>query len=321
MRDGKGFELNTNTDMRPEISLIICTRNRDHIISDTLNSALAQSLDVSRCEILIMDQSTNDETEKLIKNYPNFKYFRLNSRGLSISRNEGLKQSRGEIIVYADDDLIFGENYLSDIIDFFNNSELKPDMIGGKILPKYLAPKPDWIEGFLLGGLGYSDYGDEPRIYDIHPKHVPYGGNMAIKRKCLDEVGSFSIMNGDQSLTVENEDIIFANKLRKLGYTLAYCPDMVVYHKIQPEFLTYGYYKKRYYLQGISDAKAYYLLERFKYSDIFLNIIIHSLRWFKGLILQFFKKIPHEKYYQNLRLYYNAGYVKSLFKILFDKKI
>jgi glycosyltransferase involved in cell wall biosynthesis len=304
-----------------KISLIICTRNRDHIIPDTLNSALSQSLDTSRYEILIMDQSTNDRTEKLLENYSNFKYFRLNSKGLSVSRNEGLKKSRGEIVVYADDDLIFGENYLSCIVDFFNNSEFKPDMIGGKILPKYLAPKPDWIEGFLMGGLGYSDYGDEPKIYDSHPKHVPYGGNMAIKRKCIDEIGGFSIIKGDLSLTVENEDIIFANKLRKLGYTIAYCPDMLVYHKIQPDFLTYRYYKKRYYLQGIADAKAYYLLEMYKYSDIPARIVLHTQRWFAGLFLQFFKKIPHEKYYQNLRVYYNAGYLKILFKILFSKKI
>ncbi|MDD3012751.1 MAG: glycosyltransferase [Candidatus Gastranaerophilales bacterium] len=314
--------MNINTEMSPEISLIICTRNRDHVISDTLNSALSQSLDTSRYEVLVMDQSTNDETEKLLKDYSNFRYFRLNSRGLSISRNEGLKQSRGEIIVFADDDLLFEENYLSDIVDFFSNSEFKPDMIGGKILPKYLAPKPDWIEGYLLGGLGYSDYGDKPRLYDSHPKHVPYGGNMAIKRKCLNKVGSFSIIkNADQSLTVENEDIIFANKLRELGYTLAYCPDMVVYHKIQPDFLTYKYYKKRYYLQGISDAKAYYMLEMFSYSEITIKIIIHIKRLFTGLIFQFFKKTPYEKYYQNLRVYYNAGYIKSLLKILFDKKI
>ncbi|MFH0703068.1 MAG: glycosyltransferase [bacterium] len=300
-----------------KISLIICTKNRSDMIADVLKSAINQSLNSKKYEVIIVDQSTNKKTQELVRNFPDFKYIKIDSTGLSVSRNQGIKHSQGKILVFVDDDVLFDENYLKNILDFFDNSELKPDFIGGKTHIKYLSQKPDWIDGPLLGILAYSDYGNEPLIYDSHPKHVPYGCNMAIKRECLEKIGGFSnyINNLDPDLT-ENEDVILANKLRNMGYNLAYCPQMLVYHKMPASRLTYEYYKKRYFSQGCSDAYIYYLLKMYCLKNIPKKLLIHSKRLFESLILKYFKNNLQEKYYQRLRLYYNFGYLKALFNIL-----
>lgn len=301
------------------VSLIICTMNRDNMIDDVLNSSINQTLSKDKYEIIVIDQSINNKTKEIVQNYSEVKYIKSKTTGLSNSRNEGIKHSSGDIIVFVDDDVFFESDYLENILYCFNNSDLKPDFIGGKTHIKYLGKKPEWITGPLLGILAHSDYGDEEKCYDNHPKHVPYGCNMAIKRKCIEKINGFSsiIKNFDNRLT-ENEDVIAANKLRKLGFNLAYCPKMFVMHKMPASRLNYAYYKKRYYSQGQSDAFIYYYLGEYSLKDVPLKIFIHFKRLIESIFLRFWIKNIPDLYYQKLRLHYNLGYLKTLFKLNFE---
>ncbi|EKE04186.1 MAG: hypothetical protein ACD_20C00097G0003 [uncultured bacterium] len=301
----------------PELSLIICTRNREDMIGDVLESAANQTLGKSQYEIVVIDQSSNDETQKLVEKYPDFKYIKLDSRGVSISRNEGIKQSSGEILVYIDDDILFENDYLENILTFYKTSELKPDMVGGKTIVKFLGQKPEWLEGPLLGILAHSDYGDESLILDSHPKHVPYTCNMAIKRECLEKIGGFSefLSELEQKFPI-NEDVMFAHEIKNQGYNLVYDPKMFVYHRMPASRMTYKYYSEKYFAHGKSDAYLYYLLKMFDKKEAPGKILLHSKRILEGLILQHFKTEISEKYYQKLRFHYNLGYIGSLFRIL-----
>lgn len=82
-------------------------------------------------EILIIDGSTNDETESLLKNnsFKNLKYIRVSdeNRGLTKQRNFGISKLNGgsEIICFLDDDTVLESNYFEEIIKTFqNNSEV-----------------------------------------------------------------------------------------------------------------------------------------------------------------------------------------------------
>ncbi|MEI7473300.1 MAG: glycosyltransferase [bacterium] len=300
-----------------ELSLIINTMNRSDMIGEVFENIKVQSLERSRYEVLITDQSEDNKTEQIVINYPDYNYYKLYLKGLSVARNEAYTRARGKILVFVDDDVILPEQYLENILNFFDNSPLNPDMVGGKTHVKFLAEKPDWIEGSLLGILAYSDYGDEPIIYDNHPKHVPYGCNMAIKKSCLDTVGGFSnIIKSIDSKLTENEDVLLANKLRNKGYTLAYCPNMFLYHKMPASRLNFDYYKKRYLSQGQSDAYIYYLLGFYSLKDIPSKIILHFNRLIESIFQRFFSKNSTEKHYQKIRLYYNYGYIKALIHVL-----
>lgn len=293
-----------------DISLIICTRNREDMIEEVLVSAKNQTY--QNFEVLVIDDSTNASTREIVQNYPEILYIKGDQKGLASARNKGIKASKGKVIVFVDDDVVFEQDYLSNIMNCFNNSNA--DFIGGKTHIKFLAPKPEWIEGPLLGVLAFSDYGDELKPYDNHPKHIPYGCNMAIKRECIEKIGGFS----SSKKSLENEDVIAGNKLRKMGGKLVYCPEMFLCHKMPPDRLTYSYYKKRYYTQGKSDISTYYLLKDFSKKDIPLKILVHTQRLLESLVLRFFQDIPYKKYYQKLRLYYNFGCIEELLKILFS---
>ena len=298
-----------------DISLIICTKDRSEMLEDVLISAQNQVSSLSY-EVIIVDDSSNNKTKNLLEKYPKFTYLEGSQQGLAEARNRGFRSSNGNIIVFVDDDVFFNKYYLQNIYDFFLKSPIKPDFAGGKTHLKFLVRQPEWIDGNLLGVLAYSDYGSEEMLYDNHPKHVPYGCNMAIKRELLEKAGGFSASIHD----LENEDIILAHKIREMGYNLAYCPQMFLYHKIPAKRMTYIYYKTRYYIQGKSDTYTYYDLHLFLDKEIPNKIFIHAYRMIKSLVLRYFKKNSSEIFYQKLRLYYNLGCIEELISILSLKK-
>lgn len=96
-----------------KLSLIIGTLNRKESIMTCLESLLRQ--DYEDYEIIIVDQSDNDDTETAIKSIDNDKirYYHVNYRGLSRARNEALRKMTGDCFCLIDDDAYYSENYLS----------------------------------------------------------------------------------------------------------------------------------------------------------------------------------------------------------------
>jgi glycosyltransferase involved in cell wall biosynthesis len=98
--------------MDPLVSIIIPTYNRAHLISETLDSVLAQTY--TNWECIVVDDGSDDGTDEVISRYTTkdkrFQYWlRPQSRlkGASVCRNIGFEKSIGSYIQYLDsDDLI-----------------------------------------------------------------------------------------------------------------------------------------------------------------------------------------------------------------------
>lgn len=87
------------------VSIIITTFNRPHLLQRAIESVLNQSY--KNFELIIIDDCSTDTTQKVVKNYINEKvhYIKnIENKGLSASRNIGIKASRGEYISFLDDD-------------------------------------------------------------------------------------------------------------------------------------------------------------------------------------------------------------------------
>lgn len=114
--------------INPLISIIIPTFNRVHLITDTLNSILAQSY--TNWECFIIDDGSTDSTDKLLSEFVKtdnrFKYL-INERtkGAQGARNTGLLNAKGEYIQFFDSDNIMYPNHLEIKIEAFNQN---PDL-------------------------------------------------------------------------------------------------------------------------------------------------------------------------------------------------
>lgn len=99
------------------VSIIIPTFNRANLISETLDSILAQTY--SNWECIVVDDSKTDDTQTILEQYAKndnrFFYFKKPSninKGPSNSRNFGFEQSQGEYIQWLDDDDLLSNNKL-----------------------------------------------------------------------------------------------------------------------------------------------------------------------------------------------------------------
>ena len=90
----------------PLVSAIIPTRNRCNLLKRAVESVLSQSWD--HLEIIVVDDASDDDTEKLLKTLSGNKklrYFRNSSaRGAAASRNIAIEHAKGEFIAGLDDD-------------------------------------------------------------------------------------------------------------------------------------------------------------------------------------------------------------------------
>lgn len=108
-----------------KLSIIIPVKNRAHIIEQTINSIL--STNYPDLEIIVIDNNSKDEIEKIIKSYKNIIFVKNNQdKERSFSRNLGIKLSTGKFITFLDsDDLLKKEIFHSFIQAFkiYNNDK------------------------------------------------------------------------------------------------------------------------------------------------------------------------------------------------------
>lgn len=107
------------------ISVIIPTLNRKDDLGKTLIS-------ISKCdklpfEVIIIDQSDNDETKEFCNNFKwlNIKYLHFDIKSLTLARNFGIENVDKDIDItqFFDDDVVLEKNYFTELENFFLNNE------------------------------------------------------------------------------------------------------------------------------------------------------------------------------------------------------
>lgn len=109
----------------PLVSIIIPTYNRAHLISETLDSVLAQTY--TNWECIVVDDGSTDATEALVQTYiqkdSRFQYHKrpdTHLPGGNGARNYGFELSKGEFIQWFDDDDVMLPEFLNKRLLIFN---------------------------------------------------------------------------------------------------------------------------------------------------------------------------------------------------------
>jgi glycosyltransferase involved in cell wall biosynthesis len=96
------------------LSVCICTRNRPNDLRLALESIRHSAYPV--LEVIVSDDSTNDETEQLLLDYPEAIYVRGPRVGLGANRNNALRQVSGSHVLFIDDDVIIGRSFVHAVL-------------------------------------------------------------------------------------------------------------------------------------------------------------------------------------------------------------
>lgn len=270
-----------------EISVAICTYNREKYLPQLFASIVAQTLEPQRFEILLIDNNSPGNTrelfEKFIESNPTFTahYFLETSQGLSHARNRSIKEAKAQLITFLDDDAFIAPNYLESLIKEFNEFP-ECGAIGGPIHLHYEEIKPSWENPYLNSLLGYFDQGTQAFFFE---KDYPRGSNMAFRISVFDRIGCFNVELGriGQRLYGGEEKDLF-NRIYRASISVRYVPHAMVYHCVPLERTTFDFIKKQALGTGISERLRSKNEGTISYVK---RLISEGIKWSGSIVLWF----------------------------------
>ena len=270
------------------LSVIVCTYNREKYIGPLLESIAANDLPQSEYEIILVDNNCTDNTHQVcdafVSAHPDvrFRYVKEKEQGLSAARNKGIKDAKGDILVYVDDDALVDSHYLRDYAEWFA-AHPQTMACGGPIMPLYETQEPKWMTPYTKALLtAWMDYGDKVRTY---PKgRYPGGGPFGCWRKeWFDKVGLFNTnlgRKGGNLMGSEEKDIF--DKMRVLGMEILYLPTPVLHHIIPQAKLETDYFNRLTRQIGISECQRTMAISRSKYVH---RLLSECVKWCGTIVL------------------------------------
>lgn len=239
----------------PDITAVICTRNRAEWLKPALESLLAQDLPRDRYEILVVDNASTDSTPTVCATYAGqgVRYVLESQVGLSHARNAGLRHARADLIAYLDDDAEATPGWLSAARTCFLSVKPSPVWVGGPVHLIWSQPRPEWIDGVLEEALGALDLGAEARWLSTDERLV--GCNSCFSKTALEQAGGFNARLGRIGrLLLSGEETELQRRFESRNQRLYYHPDVKMTHHVALERLAPAFFYRRFYWGGITDV-------------------------------------------------------------------
>jgi glycosyltransferase involved in cell wall biosynthesis len=100
----------------PLVSIIIPVYNGEKYLAEAIESVLVQTY--RPVEIIVIDDGSTDESANIAKSFKDVRYSHQTNQGVSVARNVGLENARGEFIAFLDADDIWMFNKLYTQINY-----------------------------------------------------------------------------------------------------------------------------------------------------------------------------------------------------------
>jgi glycosyltransferase involved in cell wall biosynthesis len=293
-----------------KITVILCTYNRCQSLKKALESVAISILPTSiEWDVLVVDNNSNDltrpEVEKFCHRYPGrFRYLFEKQPGKSFALNAGIREARGDVLAFMDDDVTVDPLWLQNLTAPIEDSQWAG--AGGRIRPERDFSPPGWM---LLQGdhsLGPAlaavfDLGGEPGELS----RPPYGTNMAFRKSMFEKYGGFRTDMGPRpGSEIRGEDIEFGRRLLVAGERLCYAPSAVVYHAVPEDrlrkefFLAYWFAYGRTQVRERGSRPGKWGIPRYYFSTAMLGI--HTMRWIRTWH-------PGERFFNKCQVWMAAG--------------
>ena len=218
------------------VSIIIPHWNGIDILSECIDSL--NNTEYSNFEIIVVDNYSSDESVKWLKaNHPKIKIIENDKNyGYAGGCNRGINNSKGDYIVFLNNDTIHKKDWLSNLVTFMNK---RPDCaaVQPKILNYYERDKFDYAGGagghmdilcypFARGRLFLEQEIDNNQYDDDAPCFWASGTAIMVRKKSFLEVEKF-----DENFFAHMEEIDLCWRLKLKGHNIYVNPKSVIYHK------------------------------------------------------------------------------------------
>ncbi len=258
----------------PEVSILICTRNRADDLRQTLAAMAGLCVpEEMPAELVVVDNASTDDTRQVLEEcrmpHMPVRYVRADAPGKGHAYNAGLAASEGRVLLFTDDDVRPPPDWIAGMCGPILRGEADA-VAGGVRLAPHLAL--DWLTAIHRGRLAETGV---PKTADP-PKRMT-GANMAFGRHVLARVPAFDTELGPGALGFADETL-FSRQLLAAGYRLASAYDVPVVHHFDPSRLNYASLLQM--AQGHERSNAYvaWHWEHQNYKAVHARILLRQIR-------------------------------------------
>lgn len=227
-----------------KVTVAIPTFNRAALLRQTLEGVVRQRFSAGHYEVLVVDNNSHDETRPMVEAFgtgvPRPRYTLERRQGLDYARNRAIEEARGEIILFADDDILVEPDWITQMCTpLLADEERRIGAVGGEVIPDFPDGMPEWVREWHAPLAFRSDTGP----LDAH--HSPMGANLAIPRWVFDRVGRFhTALDRSAANYFSGGDSEMIRRVRAAGLEVWFAPGAAVLHRLPASRTTFRYARR-----------------------------------------------------------------------------
>jgi hypothetical protein len=233
------------------LTVLIATHNGTDTLGRTLERFCQLAAPPGGWKLLVVNNASTDRTEELVLGFGDrlpLEYLVEPSLGKPYALNTGLEHISGDLVVFADDDVLPEPDWLAawrSAVD--RNPEYA--IFGGAIEPLYERNPPEWLSRTDWTGVLFSQT-DPHSEGPIPPIGSIFGPNMAVRTAALADGTRFDerYLAGPMGLLGDETD--FVTRLAARGNKTCFVPSAKVRHIVHPSQFAWWWMLKRFHRHG-----------------------------------------------------------------------
>ena len=218
----------------PSGSVVVIVKNGKNSIRRCLNSLMAQT---ATCEIVVVDGNSTDGTREIVGEYPVKVIISPQRDSYGVSRNIGVKNSEGEVVLFMDADDYAEPNWAKTLLSHFEKSD-RPGIV---TVPRRVDAFRGWFMKML--SYEYSTSSAQKSEQAQSWGSVTTKGTAWLKRAIVD-AGWF-----DEAMYFGTEDKDLSCRISRLGYSVELEPSAPIW--VSPVGGARNFLKDKFWRAGV----------------------------------------------------------------------
>lgn len=225
-----------------KVTVAIPTYNRADFLRQTLAGIVAQQFPREHFEILVIDNNSSDHTRSVVAEFashqPAPRHILETRQGLDYARNRAVAESRGEIILLGDDDILVRPDWIAQMsVPLLADAAARRiGAVGGEVIPVFPHGLPDWVREW------HAPLAFRPDTGPLDPRHSPMGANLAFPRWVFDQLGLFhTALDRAAGNYFSGGDSEMIRRVRQAGLEVWFSPAAAVQHQMPASRTTFRY--------------------------------------------------------------------------------
>ena len=224
-----------------KLTVAIPTYNRASFLRQTLAGIAQQEFPRDHFEVLVIDNNSTDDTRAVVAEFasahPAPRHVLETKQGLDYARNRAIAEARGEMLVFADDDILMQPDWLAQLAaPLLGDPSRRIGAVGGEVIPIFPDGLPPWVAEWHAPLAFRADAGP------LQAKYSPMGANLAFPKWVFEQLGVFhTALDRAAGNYFSGGDSEMIRRVRAAGLEVWFAPAAMVQHQMPASRTTFRY--------------------------------------------------------------------------------